>query len=171
MFEGHNWFEYLDEPMREMVTLGFFLLEREEMVGETLTDYSFIVFPVAKAYEGFLKKFLFDLNLINKDQLMGKSFRIGRSLNPNLPEEMRDDEWVFERMKALCQSEGIEKESLPERLWEAWGLGRNSIFHYFIGEEQLVSLQIAKERLNMLVDLMKEVIECSGGIRSRLKNK
>ena len=34
------------------------LMRRDERV---LTDYSFLVFPVAKAYEGFLKKLFFQV--------------------------------------------------------------------------------------------------------------
>lgn len=169
MFEGNNWFEYLDEPMRELVSLGFFLLEREEMTEETLSDYSFVVFPVAKAYEGFLKKLLFDLQLIDKDQLMGKSFRIGRSLNPNLPKALRDDEWLYEKMKVLSVSFGKEGERLPDRLWEAWSVGRNRVFHYFAREEKLTDLKSAKEKINVIANLMKEVVECSAEIRKQLK--
>ena len=75
----------MEEPMRDLVGESYLLLEREERLNENLHDYSFVVFPMAKAYEGFLKKLFFDLGLINKRQYQGDRFRVGKSLNPNLP--------------------------------------------------------------------------------------
>ncbi len=164
MFEGERWYEYLDEPMKEMMNLGYLLLDREEMVGEELTDYSFVVFPVAKAYEGFLKKLMFDFGLIDKENLMGKVFRVGRSLNPTLPESYRDDMWIYDRLVRLCEAKSGDVR-LAEKLWNAWRLGRNELFHYFVGEVKMVDLAEARSRVDAINEVMKLAIDSSGAIR------
>src|SRR6266508_1592441 len=91
-----EWWLYLTENQRALLAQAVTLLEREKVFKEQLfEDYSFIVFPAAKAYEGFLKKLLFDLGFINSSQYSGEHFRIGKSLNPNLPLRYRKSDWVF----------------------------------------------------------------------------
>ena len=51
MFEGKDWFEYLDEPMQELVEEAYYLKEREDLSGDSLYDYSFFVFRMAMGYE------------------------------------------------------------------------------------------------------------------------
>lgn len=165
MFDGEVWYEYLDDPMKELVDLGYYLLDREEMSGDLLNDYSFVVFPVAKAFEGFVKKVMFDLGLIDKEDLMGRMFRIGKSLNPSLPEKFRDDKYIYDRLEEICKAEDIG-EDLPLEMWECWKKGRNEIFHYFGGTVTL-DLKEAKERLDMMTDLMKKMIDCSVNYRKR----
>ena len=99
---------------------------------------------------------------------MGKTFRIGRSLNPALPEGMRDDKWVFGKMEKMCRQKQWNGD-LPQRLWEGWKLGRNQVFHYFMGEKILFDLSTAKQRLHLMVDLMKEAIECTEKARKAKK--
>ena len=54
------WYEYLDKFQQELVSVSFALTNKEPaLIG--LTDYAFMVFPMAKAYEGFLKKIFFDV--------------------------------------------------------------------------------------------------------------
>ncbi len=110
-FEQTSWWKYLTEPMRDLARQSYALLERERGRVEEYKyhDYSFVVFPMAKAYEGFLKKLFFDLGLINKQQYGGDRFRVGKTLNPNLPKRYQWD-WVYEKLvakwggtKCLCK--------------------------------------------------------------------
>lgn len=124
--------------MKDLVKESFLMLEREEKNGDQLHDYSFVVFPMAKAYEGFLKKLFFDLKLINKKQYLGDRFRVGKSLNPNLPKRYQWD-WVYGELASKCQGEQV-----PQRLWEVWKQARNRIFHFFPGHQEFISLDEAK---------------------------
>jgi hypothetical protein len=63
--------------MKDLMRESFHLLDREKENSSNSHDYAFVVFPAAKAYEGFLKKVLFDLKLITKQQYLGDRFRIG----------------------------------------------------------------------------------------------
>ncbi|KXK09261.1 MAG: hypothetical protein UZ22_OP11002001140 [Microgenomates bacterium OLB23] len=48
---------YISEGQKDLIDEGLHLLEHaENSHDENLHDYSFVVFPFAKAYEGFLKQ-------------------------------------------------------------------------------------------------------------------
>ena len=132
----------MDAPMRDLMQESFDLLAREnvdiEHQASPVHDYAFTVFPAAKAYEGFLKKLLYELKLINRTQYTGDRFRIGKSLNPHLPKRYQYD-WVFAKLATYCGG-----EQLPFRLWQVWKRARNQIFHYFPDRHAIVSLPEAE---------------------------
>jgi len=155
--ENQKWWGFLDKPMQELVVESVVLLGREEVRREQMADYSFVVFPIAKAYEGFLKKMLFRSGLISEFQLKGRHFRIGRSLNPDLPNRFRDEDWLWDDMDRFFKKVG--DEDLARRVWEAWSRGRNKLFHYFADHEDFISLPEARERVELFVEVMGRVIE------------
>lgn len=166
MFEGKEWYEYLDEPMRDLVDEAYYLLDQEQLRGSGLHDYSFVVFPMAKAYEGFLKKLLFKTGLISVEDLEDKYFRIGKSLNPELPKEFRSGRWVYDQLEIRCKDEGVHGgKNLAWILWDGWKQGRNKIFHYFIGHEQFISLEEAGERIELIRNAMEETLKCSNLVK------
>lgn len=138
----------MDEPMRDLVRESRVLLKREENTKDSLHDYAFVVFPMAKAYEGFLKKLFFDLRFINKQQYVGDRFRIGKALNPHLPKRYQWD-WVFDRLVKYCN-----QQDLPLRLWETWKRARNRIFHFFPDHHEFISLNEAKDMLELIEETM-----------------
>lgn len=153
-FSKTNWWAYMDEPMRDLARESFELFEQESRrAGEyKWHDYSFIVFPMAKAYEGFLKKLFYNLELITKQQFMGDRFRIGRSLNPNLPKRYQSD-WVFGKLVDYCAG-----EELPVLLWETWKQCRNQAFHYFPDHQRLMSLSEVGECLQIINKTMEKAL-------------
>ncbi len=138
--------------MRDLVKESFVMLDREEKNGDKLHDYSFVVFPMAKAYEGFLKKLFFDLGLINKRQYLGDRFRVGKSLNPNLPKRYQWD-WVYNRLVSRCKG-----EQTPLKLWEVWKQARNRIFHYFPAHQEFVALDQAKYLISEISSAMEQAL-------------
>lgn len=155
-YKNTNWWKYLQEPMRDLVEESFVLLEREERMQEKLHDYSFVVFPMAKAYEGFLKKLFLDMKLIAERQYYGEHFRIGRALNPSLPKRYRAG-WVYGKLVAACQG----KEELPLAMWEAWKRARNRIFHFFPDHHEFISLEEARGLIGGISAIMdKALVGC-----------
>lgn len=160
--EKKAWWNYLGEDLRELLNQSFLLIEILEGMGADLPggrkefhDYSFVVFPAAKAYEGFLKKLLLDLGFITEEDFSGKHFRIGKALNPSLPRELRRES-VYGKIVAFTGD-----NSLGDRLWETWKLGRNLIFHWFPNEKNAITLPEAKERLDMIVGTIDQAFkEC-----------
>lgn len=151
------WWSYLDESQQDLLSQSVKLLQREEDgTLDSFHDYSFIVFPAAKAYEGFLKKLLFDLQIINEYQYKGRHFRIGKALNPSIEDHLKDGDWIYENLKSECS------ESTPQDLWEAWKTCRNAISHWFPGHQNMLSLPEARERVELIVSTIdKAFVECN----------
>jgi hypothetical protein len=118
---------YLSAGQKALVAQGYYLLEdlNAHVPIHPITDYSFIVFPVAKAYEGFLKQLFLDLELITVHEYESNHFRIGKVLSPNLMHLLKQKSMYYRLTKLTGNNQ------LPDRLWNMWKRGRNQIFHYF----------------------------------------
>ncbi|MBP7875814.1 hypothetical protein KA012_02350 [Candidatus Woesebacteria bacterium] len=144
----------LAPELQEQVRVAISLYTRERRQGLHFSDYSFIVFPMAKAYEGFLKQYLFQMELLSVEGYHDKRFRIGRALNPDLRHKQRDEHWLYDDIVALCS------EDLGRQLWETWLQCRNRVFHYFPASTQSLSLNRAGEYLMIMVDAMTAARSC-----------
>lgn len=114
-----------------------------------INDYSFVVAPAAKAYEGYLKDFFFDLEIIDEYSYHSDRFRVGKTLNPSLRYKRYS---IFKKL-ADMHSDG---EQLAEKLWSAWKQGRNEIFHYFPGNVKKLSLDQAEY---CIILILKAIID------------
>lgn len=115
-----------------------------------ISDYSFIVFPFAKAYEGFLKKFFLDSGLITEDEYFGDEIRIGRLLNPNY----KDNTSVFNK---ICGRNGSGNR-IAVTLWNAWKKGRNLVFHYFPHNFRKLSYDESLDIINDIINAMADAV-------------
>jgi hypothetical protein len=149
-----TWFVFLEDEAKVLVTQSVELVERERRMRSQFHDYSFVVFPMAKAYESFLKKFLYTIGLIDRGQYEHRQFRIGRSLNPDIPKRFRDHEWVYGNLSAACSDE------LSRNLWDAWLTCRNHLFHYFPEEKSNITLDQAEKLLHQMDDVMSGAFLC-----------
>ena len=154
--ENKIWWSYIEEDLQELLVASEFLANTVKSWGGDLPagrqvfhDYSFVVFPAAKAYEGFLKKMFFDLGFITEEDYRGKRFRIGKALNPFLEKDIRGRESVYDKLVKYCGG-----QELADKLWEAWTSGRNLVFHWFPDEKKAVSFKEADEKINLIVDAM-----------------
>lgn len=143
--------EYMSTEIRDLVEDGEiilnFVFENKEKAD--ISDYSFIVFPFAKAYEGFLKKFFWDIGLITEDDYYGDEIRIGRLLNPNY----EDNTSVYSKVCGHAKGGKI----MAQRLWEAWRRGRNTVFHYFPHNFKKLEYDEALDIVNDLINAMTQV--------------
>lgn len=153
-----EWLGNLPEDQKRLVETSIQLYERESLEKEKVADYAFIVFPMAKAYEGFLKEKLYKLELIDKNSFEGKRFRIGRALNPDVHENSRDEYWLYDDLAHLCGSE------MARELWDTWLVCRNRVFHFYPKEANVLSLETAGSYLLKLSAAMKSFTECSSTI-------
>ena len=151
-----NWWTYLDRDLQELLSEALILLELAKKWDYKFHDYSFVVFPAAKAYEGFLKKLFLDMGVINKEDYYGKHFRIGKSLNPTLDAKYRDQDWVYDDLTRFCGS-----ENLPKKLWQTWKNSRNLVTHWFPNEQNVISLVEAEKRIFLVLEAIDEAFsEC-----------
>jgi hypothetical protein len=148
-----GWYKNLNRAIRAYIDQTIVLLERERASMDTFEHYGFLVFPAAKAYEGYLKNYLYTMGLVTEHQVYSEHFRIGKALNPDLPKSYRKDDWVFERLSTTCG------EKTAGLLWEAWREGRNKVFHFNDGHESL-SLVEAEMKIDMIFAAIAEADRC-----------
>ena len=110
-----------------------------------INDYSFLVAPVSKAYEGYLKDFFLKTNIIDNYSYQSDRFRVGKTLNPSLRYKRFS---IYQKLANM----GPKGEELAEKLWTAWKYGRNEIFHYFPNKLKYLSRQEADDRIKLLLD-------------------
>lgn len=160
--EKKVWWNYLEEDLQELISESFLLMDVLAGMGADLPggksefhDYSFVVFPAAKAYEGFLKKIFLDLKFITAKDYYGKRFRVGKALNPSLPKNLRK-EWVYDKIV-----KHTDDSDLAEKMWETWRQSRNLVFHWFPDEKRALTFSEAKDRLKMIIETIDRVYkEC-----------
>ncbi len=144
--------DFVSDHVKGLLTDGEILLDDALTDRKKISDYSYVVFPFSKAYEGFLKKLFLDLDLIKEDAYYGDEIRIGRILNPNY---MHEHENVFER---LCAPPGGGHE-FADRMWKVWQNGRNKVFHYFPHNFRKLSIDEAQEIIDELIEVMTLAVE------------
>lgn len=154
--EKKVWWNYIEEDLQELLVLSEFLSNVVTSWGgdmpagkKVFSDYSFVVFPSAKAYEGFLKKMFLDLRFITREDYLGKRFRIGKALNPFLDEKYRKEESVYDKLVKFCGG-----KNLADILWETWTQGRNLIFHWFPNEKRAISFEEAENKIRSIINAM-----------------
>ncbi|KKU04247.1 MAG: hypothetical protein UX88_C0002G0010 [Candidatus Woesebacteria bacterium GW2011_GWC2_47_16] len=148
------WWGYVEEDIRELLLTAQLLINKVGGWEEKFHDYAFVVFPAAKAYEGFLKKLFLDLGWITENDYFGKRFRIGKALNPSLEPELRQREGVYDKIVEFCRG-----RELADELWEVWKQARNSTFHWFPKEKNAISYDEAKEKVAMVIEAMDAAFE------------
>ncbi len=147
------WFPLMDPEEQGMTLQSIELYEREKDLQSNFHDYAFLVFPLAKAYEGFLKKFLLQSTLISEQTFLSRKFRIGRALNPDVPQRQRDEDWVYDDVVNRFG------EDTAKLIWKAWVDGRNLLFHSFPDHRHLLSLQGAHDRMLLIISAMDSAVK------------
>ncbi len=151
-----NLEDFLGPELAALFTDGEKLLAS---AGGGFNDYSFVIFPFAKVYEGFLKKLFLKLGAIDERQYYSDHWRVGKALNPQLEMELRHEESVYDRIVNLCGSDPGEGTKLADILWNAWRDGRNRIFHYFPDKHKTISFEEAKTVINQIKSAMEAALE------------
>jgi len=143
---------YLSDQERTLADDGAFLVADSAIhKDQDPTDYSYLVFPFAKLYEGFLKDVFRDLGVIDQRDYRSNHFRIGKVLSPNLV-----------RRLGIRSAYGLIRDrygmDLAELLWRAWKEGRNLVFHYFPLDFRLLSKEQALVCITTLIHAMEACI-------------
>jgi len=153
--EGRIWWDYIEDDIKELLKQSLLLVDifsQKARFGDEdvkFHDWSFIVFPAAKAYEGFLKTLFLDLGFISRDDYYGKRFRIGMALNPHLEKYLREKISVYDKLVDFCQG-----KDLPDTLWDTWKAGRNVIFHWFPDEKNAIDYDEARLLVTKILNAM-----------------
>jgi hypothetical protein len=151
--EGSELWNYLSVYQRVLVGDGAFLLEDAKLHrDQEPTDYSYLVFPFAKLYEGFLKDLFLDLDIIDERDYNSDHYRIGKALSPHMVRRLG-------RNSAYGEVESRYSKDLASRMWHTWKNGRNLVFHYFPHNYRALSLEQATNLIVLLADTMTAAVE------------
>ncbi len=151
--EGSDLWNYLSPSQQALARDGAFLVADSDRHPDTaLTDYSYLVFPFAKLYEGFLKQLLLDLRIMTQKEYKSDHYRVGKTLSPSLAGRLG-------RRSAFGEIEQKFGGDLAVQLWQTWKNGRNLVFHYFPHNYRALTRERAKEIINTIVAVMERAIE------------
>lgn len=151
--ENSALWKYLSDAQKDLIREGKYLLDDVIKEGKyDFKDYSFLVFPFAKAYEGFLKQAMLEVKFISRVDYISDHFRLGKVLSPNMQAKLGERS-VY---KKVCDTYGCE---LGDRVWDTWKLGRNQVFHYFPHNLRSLTMQQAEDIINNILKTMEYVVE------------
>lgn len=142
--------QYLSPEQERLVSDGQILINDSDLHrNEKLSDYSYLVFPFAKLYEGFLKQLFRDLSIITIQDYRSDHFRIGKALSPNLAGRLGSRS----AYGLVRQRYG---ESLADDFWQTWKEARNLVFHYFPHNYRALTREEALRLITMVIDTMNK---------------
>jgi hypothetical protein len=152
IISGSLLWQYLSPDQRVLAGDGAFLVADAGLHrDQEPTDYSYIVFPFAKLYEGFLKQLFLDLGIISEREYSSEHYRVGKMLSPNLIGRLR-------ARSAYRQIQDRFGKDLATRLWHTWKNGRNMVFHYFPHNYRALTLDQARMVVSQIADTMEDAI-------------
>jgi len=146
---------YLTQEMKDLVNEGEALLDSCQLTGNiTIKDFSYLVFPWGKLYEGFLKKVFLDLNFITPEDYYGNEVRIGKLLSTGMGNKPPHRLSIVSELS----STKIFGENLTKAMRSVWKNSRNSVFHFFPDNVYKLDLETAKKRIEEVIKCMELVI-------------
>ena len=140
---------YLSQTQKDLINEGQYLMN--EVIQDhayRFKDYSFLIFPFAKAYEGFLKQLFKDVGFMSHLDYISDHLRLGKLLSPHLIMKLGDKS-LFEKIRLNGSRE------LAETIWKTWKLGRNEIFHYFPHNIRAVTFDEANRTIINILETME----------------
>src|SRR3989344_7364273 len=150
--ESQFW-SYLSQGQKDLLDEGLYLMDdiiRDQAY--QFKDYSFLVFPFAKAYEGFLKQIFKDKGLISRLDYISDPLRLGKLMSPNLIIKLGDKS-LYKKIQEQYSQE------LAEKVWNIWKNGRNQIFHYFPHNLKAISFSDSRTICMDIIRTMEEVFQ------------
>lgn len=151
--DPNEFWAYLSQGQKDLILEGQYLMNdiiRDKALN--FKDYSFLIFPFAKAYEGFLKQLFKDNKLISHLDYISDHLRLGKLMSPNLINKLGDRS-LYKKLEDKCGKE------IADKVWMAWKMGRNQIFHYFPHNLKAVSFKDAEQIINVIIKVMQEIYE------------
>lgn len=145
---GSFW-DYLSRAQKDLLLEGDYLINNVIKTGNyQFKDYSFLIFPYAKAYEGFLKQLFLDKKYISHLDYISTHLRLGKLMSPNLVGRLGDRS-IYQKLVINTSQE------TADMIWQTWTLGRNQVFHYFPHNFKAVSFEAAQDIISQIISTME----------------
>ncbi len=139
--------QYFSSTQKDLIQEGNYLLTITEEKKFKFKDFSFLVFPYAKAYEGYLKQLFLDVGYITHLDYISDHFRIGKYLSPHLIQRLGDRSIYSQIIKS-------SSEELASEIWEMWKTGRNEVFHYYPHNIKRLTFEDARQMNEAFLHVM-----------------
>jgi hypothetical protein len=149
-----DFWNYLSTPQQDLLIEGDYL--KDQIIEDSeysFKDYSFLVFPFAKAYEGFLKQVALDVKFISHLDYISNHFRLGKMLSPNMIEKLGESRSLYVHIERATNKE------FAEEVWYTWKLHRNEIFHYYPHNLKAIGYQEAGSIAKTITSTMQDIYQ------------
>lgn len=144
-----SFWHYLSRTQKDLILQGDYLMNNIiKNQNYEFKDYSFLIFPYAKAYEGFLKQLFLDIRFINHLDYISTHLRLGKLMSPNLIQKLGDRS-IYQKITDATS------QSVADTIWQTWTSGRNQIFHYFPHNLRAVNFEEAEEIITQIIQTME----------------
>lgn len=145
LIQKHNVWQYLSLTQKDLILEGKYLLVI--IKPHRFKDYSFLVFPYAKAYEGYLKQLFLDIGFISYMDYISDHFRIGKYLSPHMIGRL-EKRSVYTK---ICER---TTETFAKEIWDIWRQGRNQVIHYYPHNLKRLTYDEALEMIDDILNIM-----------------
>jgi len=150
IFKTSDFWFYLSKNQKDLINEGLYLMNDViKNHAYHFKDYSFLVFPFAKAYEGFLKQLFLDVKFISHLDYISDHLRLGKLLSPNLVNKLKERS-LYKKIKDEAGQE------LADKIWNAWKIGRNQVFHYYPHNLKALTFFQAENVIDNILSVMEE---------------
>jgi hypothetical protein len=150
IFKTSDFWFYLSQNQKDLINEGLYLMNDViKSHAYQFKDYSFLVFPFAKAYEGFLKQLFLDVKFISHLDYISDHLRLGKLLSPNLVNKLKERS-LYKKIKDKAGQE------LADKIWNAWKIGRNQVFHYYPHNLKALTFSQAENIIDNILSAMEE---------------
>ena len=150
IFKTSDFWFYLSKNQKDLINEGLYLMN--DVIKNNayhFKDYSFLVLPFAKAYEGFLKQLFLDVKFISHLDYISDHLRLGKLLSPNLVKKLGERS-LYKKIKEKAG------QDLADKIWNAWKLGRNQVFHYYPHNLKALTFSQAENIIDNILSAMEE---------------
>ncbi|MGB9882980.1 MAG: hypothetical protein ACPLRN_00465 [Microgenomates group bacterium] len=150
IFKTSGFWFYLSKSQKDLINEGMYLMN--DVIKDKVyhfKDYSFLVFPFAKAYEGFLKQLFKDIKFISHLDYISDHLRLGKLMSPNLVNKLGERS-LYKKIKDRVG------QDLADKIWNCWKIGRNQVFHYYPHNIKALSFGEAEAITEEILQTMEE---------------
>jgi hypothetical protein len=124
----------------------YLLVKAQEPPFAQVSDYSYIVLPAAKAYEGVLKKILVNAGLVSEQTILEKpELSLNSYFNPV------GNEGIFNSLKDKARDKAI-----PHIIYSTYQECRNQIFHHDSYRDSKITLEDADFYIRRIDDAISK---------------
>lgn len=145
--------EYIGNDLLELLEDGYRMIndfnkDKGTLSFPQVSDYSFLILPTAKAYEGILKKILINKGMLKEEGLKNNpNVNVGSFFNP------LGNEAVFKILRDKARD-----KSIPHVIYSTYQECRNQLLHYDLYRDNRVkSIDEARFIYQRIIDAINKV--------------